>query len=461
MRTTSSASQGVRALLKLLWCEFAKLRRKPLFFAAAAVSALIPLGCALFLPDFQEFTSGAEAVDGMMSTLFQMSAYLLLMPALVVLASNLLFEEQDNDTLKNLMTVPVSKPTLALAKMALLFLFSIAFMAVGGLVILLSGNNPIQGYAIIVEGALGKTSGIRQTVKNFIPLLGTALAIAPCFKMRFWNIGAEGQITAGAMCATYFALFWADSIPQVPLLLLMCAAGAIGGGLWALVPAFFKARWGTNETLFTLMMNYIIIGVVKWLQGGPWEKIPRGSQQIEQFASNACLPRVAGVYCGWIVVLALTVFMFLYMKYTKHGYEIAVIGESENTARYAGMNVGWVIMRTMFLSGAIAGVVGFLLVSGANNTLYSGVAAGAGFTAITVAWLAQLNPFAMVGISALLAVLQKGADTLNTQMGIPASLSDVITGVLLFFMLGCEFFINYKLVFRGAEERHKRKEAAK
>ena len=113
------------------------------------------------------------------------------------------------------------------------------------------------------------------------------------------------------------------------------------------------------------------------------------------------------------------------------------------------------------LSGAIAGVVGFLLVSGANNTLYSGVAAGAGFTAITVAWLAQLNPFAMVGISALLAVLQKGADTLNTQMGIPASLSDVITGVLLFFMLGCEFFINYKLVFRGAEERHKRKEAAK
>ena len=306
-------------------------------------------------------------------------------------------------------------------------------LVVGGLVILLSGNNPIQGYAIIVEGALGKTSGIRQTVKNFIPLLGTALAIAPCFKMRFWNIGAEGQITAGA----------------------------IGGGLWALVPAFFKARWGTNETLFTLMMNYIIIGVVKWLQGGPWEKIPRGSQQIEQFASNACLPRVAGVYCGWIVVLALTVFMFLYMKYTKHGYEIAVIGESENTARYAGMNVGWVIMRTMFLSGAIAGVVGFLLVSGANNTLYSGVAAGAGFTAITVAWLAQLNPFAMVGISALLAVLQKGADTLNTQMGIPASLSDVITGVLLFFMLGCEFFINYKLVFRGAEERHKRKEAAK
>ena len=331
-------------------------------------------------------------------------------------------------------------------------------LVVGGLVILLSGNNPIQGYAIIVEGALGKTSGIRQTVKNFIPLLGTALAIAPCFKMRFWNIGAEGQITAGAMCATYFALFWADSIPQVPLLLLMCAAGAIGGGLWALIPAFFKARWGTNETLFTLMMNYIIIGVVKWLQGGPWEGRP-GSQIIPQFDSAAVLPKVLGVHCGWIIVLVLTVLMFIYMKYTKQGYEIAVIGESENTARYAGMNVGRIIMRTMFLSGAISGLVGFIVASGADNTLSSGVAAGVGFTAITVAWLAQLNPFAMVAISGLLAVLEKGAATLQTRMAVPASISEVITGVFLFCMLGCEFFINYKLILRSGHKAEDRKEA--
>ena len=326
-------------------------------------------------------------------------------------------------------------------------------LVVGGLVILISGNNPVQGYATIVEGALGKTSGIRQTVKNFIPLLGAALAIAPCFKMRFWNIGAEGQITAGAMCATYFALFWADRLPQVPLLLIMCAAGAVGGGIWALIPAFFKARWGTNETLFTLMMNYIIIGVVKWLQGGPWEKIPRGSQQIEQFASNACLPRVAGVYCGWIIVLVLTVLMFLYMKYTKQGYEIAVVGESENTARYAGMNVAKVVMRTMFLSGALSGLVGFIVVSGADGTLHAEVAAGVGFTAITVAWLAQLNPFAMIAISFLLGVLEKGSDTLQTRMEVPASISDIITGVFLFCMLGCEFFINYKIKFRPRKKK--------
>ena len=327
----------------------------------------------------------------------------------------------------------------------------IAAILLGALIFLVLCNNPISAYGTILSGSLGKSTAIRQTVKIAIPLLGTALAIAPCFKMRFWNIGAEGQITAGAVAASYFALFWADRLPGPALILVMAAAGAVAGGIWALVPAFFKAKWGTNETLFTLMMNYIIIGVVRWLQGGPWEGRP-GSQIIPQFDSKAVLPKVLGVHCGWIIVLVLTVVMFIYMKYTKQGYEIAVIGESENTARYAGMNVGAIIMRTMFLSGAISGLVGFIVASGANNTLYDGVAAGVGFTAITVAWLAQLNPFAMIGISALLAVLEKGADTLQTRMNVPASISDIITGIFLFCMLGCEFFINYRLILRGGHK---------
>ena len=328
--------------------------------------------------------------------------------------------------------------------------FAVALL-ISALIFLIMGHNPLGAFGTMVTGSLGKKTAIRQTVRIAIPLLGTALAIAPCFKMRFWNIGAEGQITAGAVGASYFALFWADKLPQVPLLIVMAVAGAICGGLWALIPAFFKARWGTNETLFTLMMNYIMIGVVKWLQGGPWEGRP-GSQIIPQFDDAAVLPKVLGVHCGWIIVLILMVFMFVYMKYTKQGYEIAVIGESENTARYAGMNVGKIIMRTMFLSGAIAGLVGFIVSSGADNTLHAGVAAGVGFTAITVAWLAQLHPFAMVGISVLLAVLEKGASTLQTRMAVPASISDIITGVILFCMLGCEFFINYQVILRG---RHK------
>lgn len=325
-------------------------------------------------------------------------------------------------------------------------------LLLGAVVIAISGVNPFKAYGTIITGALGKKTAIRQTVKIAVPLLGCALAIAPCFKMRFWNIGAEGQITAGAIAASYFALYWVGKVPSAVLLLIMGAAGAVAGGIWALIPAFFKARWNTNETLFTLMMNYIIIGVVKWLQGGPWEAPPSGSQMIAQFADNAKLPSVLGVHCGWIIVLVLTVLMFIYMRYTKHGYEIAVIGDSSNTARYAGMNVGRIMMRTMFLSGSISGLVGFIIVSGANHTLYDGVAGGVGFTAISVAWLAQLNPFAMIIIASMLAVLTKGSQTLNTRMQVPSTIADILTGFILLCMLGCEFFINYKISVRREKE---------
>ena len=328
-------------------------------------------------------------------------------------------------------------------------------LVVGGLVILLSGNNPIQGYAIIVEGALGKTSGIRQTVKNFIPLLGTALAIAPCFKMRFWNIGAEGQITAGAMCATYFALFWADSIPQVPLLLLMCAAGAIGGGLWALVPAFFKARWGTNETLFTLMMNYVAIQLTSYFVA-LWEN-PVGSNTvgvINQRTKDGWFPELFGQEYGLnvVLVLLLTVGMFLYLKYSKQGYEISVVGDSENTARYAGINVKKVTIRTMAISGAICGLAGFIAVAGASHTISTSTAGGRGFTAIIVAWLAQFNTFVMILISFLLVFLQKGAIQIASQFNLNDYASNIITGIILFFILGSEFFINYRIILRGGKE---------
>ena len=300
-------------------------------------------------------------------------------------------------------------------------------LLLGSIAIAITGNNPITAYATMITGSLGKKTAIRQTVKIAVPLLGCALAIAPCFKMRFWNIGAEGQITAGAIAATYFALFWAGKLPSVLLLIVMALAAALAGGLWGLIPAFFKAKWNTNETLFTLMMNYIIIGIVSWLQGGPWEGRP-GSQIIPQFDSAACLPKVLGVHCGWIIVLLLVVM---------------------NTARYAGMNVGFIMMRTMFLSGAISGLVGFIVASGANGTLYNGVADGVGFTSITVAWLSQLNAFAMIAISMMLAVLTKGAETLQTMLNVPASISDIIIGLLLFCMLGCEFFINYRMIFRS------------
>ena len=324
-------------------------------------------------------------------------------------------------------------------------------LILGFIPILITGSNPFEAYSVIVQGSLLRPTYFRQTVKIAIPLLACALAIAPCFKMRFWNIGAEGQITIGAMCASYFALYWVGKVPHVVLLLIMFLAALAGGAVWGLIPAFFKAKWNTNETLFTLMMNYIAIGIVAWLQGGPWEG-RQGSQLIPQFKDAARLPDVFGVHIGWIFSLILVVLMYFYMNKTKQGYEVAVIGDSVNTARYAGMNVGYIIMRTMAISGAISGFVGFMIVSGANYTLSSGVADGVGFTSISVAWLSQLNPFAMIVISMLLAVLDKGSTTLQSRMSIPASISDIITGILLFAMLSCEFFINYRLIFRGRAE---------
>lgn len=140
--------------------------------------------------------------------------------------------------------------------------------------------------------------------------------------------------------------------------------------------------------------------------------------------------------------------MFIYMKRTKHGYEIAVVGESENTARYAGINVGKVIVRTVGISGGIAGIAGFILVSGSSHTISTSTAGGGGFTAIIVAWLAKFNVWAMAVIAFLLVFMQQGAIQIATQYNLNENASEVITGIILFFVIGCEFFINYKLEFR-------------
>lgn len=325
-------------------------------------------------------------------------------------------------------------------------------LILGSIPIMLTGANPFKAYIVIVQGSLGNSIYLKQTIKIAIPLLVCSLAIAPCFKMRFWNIGAEGQLTFGAMCATYFAIHLGGKMPGFFVILIMAIAAALGGGIWGLIPGFFKAKYNTNETLFTLMMNYIAIGIVSWLQGGPWEG-RKGTQIIPMFDKSTYLPEVFGVQCGWIIALVMVVLMHIYMTKTKHGYEVAVIGDSENTARYAGMNVGKIMMRTMFLSGAICGIAGFLVLAGSNHTLGKGIANGVGFTAITVSWLSQLNAFVMIGISALLAVITKGSSTLNQRMGVPASVADIVSGILLFCMLSCEFFINYQLIFRKNEEK--------
>lgn len=323
-------------------------------------------------------------------------------------------------------------------------------LASGGLLIMALGHNPFAVYRDMVTGSLSTKTALIATAKIAIPLLGAALSIAPAFRMKFWNIGAEGQILAGAIAASYFALFQYQNMSRPILLFVMFLAAVAAGGIWGLIPAVFKAKWGTNETLFTLMLNYIVLNIVTFLRTGPWKSpSSSGFPKIAMFDASARLPNVFGVHIGWILVLVLAVLLYIYMKHTQQGYEIAVVGESEHTARYVGMNVPKIIIRTVFISGAIAGMVGFLIVSGSSYTLTDNTAGGYGFTAITVAWLAKLNPFAMIIISIFLAVLKKGSNTIQTNFKIPASASEVLTGMILFFMLGCEFFINYRLIFRS------------
>jgi ABC-type uncharacterized transport system permease subunit len=350
------------------------------------------------------------------------------------------------------------RPELPAGKAMLVrFASVLVALAIGGILILVLGYNPFAVYGDMVRGSLFTKTAIESTAKIAVPLLCTALAIAPAFKMKFWNIGAEGQITMGAIAASYFALFQYQNLPRPALIVTMFVVSAIAGGLWGLIPAFFKAKWGTNETLFTLMLNYIAIGIVKYLRLGPWMDKGQMFPKIPMFKPEARLPDVLGVHIGWIITLVLVVLMYIYMTRTKHGYEISVVGESVSTARYSGMNVPKIIMRTVFLSGAIAGIVGWMMVSGCNYTLGDSTASGYGFTAIIVAWLSKLNPFVMVLIAIFLAVLEKGSNTIQTDFGIPSSASGVLTGLILLSMLGSEFFINYRFVLRNS----KKEEASK
>ena len=319
--------------------------------------------------------------------------------------------------------------------------------------------NPLKVYVSLASGAFGTSKRMWFTIRDCMILTCIAIGLAPAFKMRFWNVGAEGQMLVGGIATAFWMINFAGKMNIVMLFLCMAISAIVAGGIWGLIPGFFKAKWNTNETLFTLMMNYIAIQLTSFAVS-KWEN-PPGSNSIGTINSKGDVK-----YVGWIgnmfsdgynkdfmwtviIVLVLAALVYLYLKYTKHGYEIAVIGDSVNTARYAGMNVGRIMMRTMFLSGAICGLVGFMVASGANMTLSDTVAAGNGFTAITVAWLSQLNAFAMIVISLMLAILSKGAETLQTRLMVPTSISDIITGILLFCMLGCEFFINYQIIFRG------------
>ncbi len=321
--------------------------------------------------------------------------------------------------------------------------------------------NPLKVYVSMFEGAFGTGKRSWVTIRDAMMLLCIGVGLAPAFKMKFWNIGAEGQILVGGIATAACMIYAGNSIPTGVLLVLMAVVSIIAGAVWGLVPALFKSKWDTNETLFTLMMNYVAIQLTSYFVA-LWEN-PYGSNSvgiINQSSRAGWFPEVFGQAYGLnvILVVALTIGMFIYLRYTKHGYEITVVGDSHNTARYAGISVSKVYIRTMLVSGAVCGLAGFIAVSGASHTISTSTAGGRGFTAIIVAWLAKFNTFVMVLIAFLLVFLEKGAIQIASQYNLSDYASEMIMGIILFFILGSEFFINYRLIFRKKGEKE---EAAK
>lgn len=311
--------------------------------------------------------------------------------------------------------------------------------------------NPLSVYASMWDGSFGSERKIWALSKELAILLMVSVALAPSFKMKFWNLGGEGQVLAGVLATSACMITLGGKMGNGLLILFSLVTALAAGALWAFIPAFFRAKWNTNETLFTLMMNYVAMQIVAYFIIR-WES-PKGSGKVGIINSGTeagWLPSIGGKQYLLVVLVSIvvTVLMYIYLKYSKQGYELSVVGESENTARYVGINVGKVIMRTLIVTGLVCGLTGFLLVAATDHTITTTLAGGRGFLGVMVAWLAHFNPIGMILSGLLIVFMSRGASEISTAFGLNRSFGDIITGIILFFVIGSEFFINYQIHFR-------------
>ena len=308
-----------------------------------------------------------------------------------------------------------------------------------------SGKKTLEDfYYCFIKGSFGSNRKMWKFFKSAAILQCISLAVTPAFRMRFWNTGAEGQTLMGVWGAIAVAFYFGGKVPEWALLVMMFAAALICGAVWAVIPAIFKAKWNTNETLFTLMMNYVATYVVSYFLV-VW--VPSGSSSLGKLKFGK-LPSFGHDYLLIIIiVLVLTGLLYIYLRHSKHGYEISVVGESVRTAQYSGMNVSKVIIRTMIVSGLLCGLAGYLIGAGLDQSITTDSVGGQGFTAIMVSWLAKFNPLVMLLTAGLITLLNQGAAQISQDFNVSGAFPDVIVGIILFFIIGSEFFINYQIVF--------------
>ena len=351
----------------------------------------------------------------------------------------------------------------------LYFISVVIALGVGAVLLISLDAEPIEYYKqMITMGTVGNRFAYLQYenyIREFVPLLLTSLALSLAFRMKFWNIGGEGQFILGAIAGASVAFLMPSSVNQYATILFMAVAGGIAGGLIGLLTAVLKVKFGTNETLFTLMLNYIALYLLKYFgeTKAGWNIFLRKDSPRPIFGKipeNACMPVLKigefSLNISLIFALLLVAFLFVYLTKTKHGYEIAVVGDSLNTAKYAGMKVNKIICRTMFLSAFLIGAAGGLHVSSAQS-LSTSITNNVGWTGIIVAWLAKLNPIGIVVVSALITVLRFGCTVASVSArNIDSHFADLIQGIVLFIILAADFFIRFKIVFRFQQKNSDR-----
>jgi ABC-type uncharacterized transport system, permease component len=335
---------------------------------------------------------------------------------------------------------PLKTACISVASIVLGLIFS-------GILLLITGNNPLDLFGQVLLSSVGSSYALGETIVEMIPLALCSLGVSIAFRMKLWNIGAEGQFYMGAFGATYFALFF-PNLPIFVLLPLMLIAGMICGGLWALIPAIPKAIWNVNETISTLLLNYIAIAWTTYLVFGPW-KDPKGNNfpLTAAFSSNATIPAFGDTRITYalFLVLIIAVALFFILRHSKWGYEITVSGSSRKAAEYAGMSYVKNVLIVMFVSGAISGISGMTEVSGVLHRMQQSISPGYGNTAIIIALLARLNPLSILLVSFLMGALLVGGYGLQT-VGFPSSIVSMFQGAILFFVLAGEVFNRYRIV---------------
>jgi ABC-type uncharacterized transport system permease subunit len=320
-------------------------------------------------------------------------------------------------------------------------------LLVGGVYLWIMGYSPARIYTLMFMGSFGSFYSFSETIVKAIPLMLTGLAVTLAFRMSLWNIGAEGQLYMGAFMAGGVALFFPE-MPAPIMIFLMLVAGFIGGAFWGFIPGALRALAGVNETITTLMLNYVATLWVGYLVYGPWKE-PGGFMPFtEGFKDYAILPTIPGtrIHAGLYFAIIIAIIMYIIFKRTTWGYQIGVIGESQRVANYAGMNIKRNIILVMLISGGVAGIAGMAEVSGIIGRLQYSISPGYGYTAIIIAWLSRLNPFVIILVSIFFGGLLNGGYALQI-VGLPAVMVSMLQGAILFFVLGGEMFTRYRIKF--------------